>query len=364
MRSAVIEQITSASLWKASNYRLVGGVLTPDFIEATPDARWARSDPFQYYSPVGDRSDESPPHEVYAKLAYMAEHLDSTAKATDRFHMAIILFVHRFGLLGRFAEEFGAPLLPKRAVAGFVRLAPDTVIDEDGRLRSIDPATEGKHLQEQLMLNVDEEGSALLGLPPPRPSDYYLEPKELILPCELRFTRPPIDFVRTGFSRSAYYKRDNKTYTYEDVQSRYGIRVVFDPESSATGVVVLPTREPVSMWQTLTGLGDHVSVSYLNRQLEEVRPRIVAGQEGRLTGGWACPSLLKAIHLMYYLDLLFEVELKKCQAPGCPEYFRVGPQSRLKLYCPPPPGKKESTCASRASSAKYRQRERQRLGRA
>src|SRR5215211_1031201 len=159
MRSVLTEQITSASLWKASNYRLVGGDLTPNFIEAPADAQWARSDPFEYYSPVGDRSDESPPHEVYAKLAYMAEHMDSTAKATETFHMAIILFVRRFGLLGWFGEEFGASLLPMRSVGAFVRLAPDTVIDEDGRLRSIDPATEGKHLQELLMLHQDEEGS-------------------------------------------------------------------------------------------------------------------------------------------------------------------------------------------------------------
>jgi hypothetical protein len=364
MRNVVIEQTTSASLWKASNYRLVGGALTPDFIEATPDAQWARSDPFEYYSQVGHLSDESPPHEVYAKLAYMAEHVESTAKATERFHMAIILFVRRFGLLGWFGEEFGAPLLPKRSVAGFVRLAPDTVIDEDGRLRDIDPGTEGKHLQEQLMLHQAEEGLAQHGLPPPRPSNYILEPKELILPCELRFTRPPIEFVRTGFSRSAYYKRDNKTYTYEDVKSRYGIRIVFDPESSAKGAVVLPTREPVSMWQTLTTPGDQVSVSYLNRQLEEVRPLLVDGEDGSRTGGWACPSLLKAIHMMYYLDVVNRVEMKKCEAPGCQEYFRVGPRSRRKLYCPPPPGSKESPCASRASSAKYRERVRQRLDRA
>jgi hypothetical protein len=230
------------------------------------------------------------------------------------------------------------------------------VIDKDGRLQSIDPATEGKHLQEQLMLHQAEEGLARLGLPPPRRSNYYLKPKELILPSELRFTRPDVDFVSTGFSRSAYYKRDNKNYTYEDVRSRYGIRVVFDPESSATGVVVLPTREPVSMWQRLTGLGDHVSVSYPNRQLKEARPLLVDGEDGRRTGGWTCPSLLTACHLMYYLDLLFEVDVKKCQAPGCPEYFRVGPQSRAKLYCPPPPGKKVSACASRASSAMYRER--------
>ena len=358
MRTAVIEQTTTASLWKASKYRLVGGVLTPDFIEATPDARWERLDPFQHYLPVGDRSGEPCPHEIYAKLGNMAEHMASTAEMTELYHRAIELFVNKFGLLGWFGEEFDTPILPRRALSGNVRLAPDAVIDEDGRLRSIDPATEGKQLLERLMVRQDEQGAAELGIPPSRPSDYYLAPKELILPSELRFTRPPTDFVRTGSSRSSYFKRDKRIYSYEDVQSRYGIRVVFDPESSATGVTVLPTREPMNMWQMFTGIGKYVSKEYLNRQLHEVSPLIVVGEDGRRTGGWACPSLHNAVHLMYYLDLVSNVELKKCEAPGCLEYFRVEPGSGPRMYCPPPPGRKQSKCASRATSAMYRERQR------
>jgi hypothetical protein len=358
MRTAVIEQATTASLRKASKFRLVGGVLNPDFIEATPDARWERFDPFQHFLPVGDRSGDPCPHEMYAKLGNMAEHMDSTAEMTELFHMAIVLFVNKFGLLGWFGEEFGAPILPRRALSGFVRLAPDTVIDEGGTLRSIDPATEGKQLLERLMVREDEQGAAELGIPPSRPSDYYLEPKELILPSELRFTRPPTDFVRTGITDSAYFKRDKRIYSYEAVQSRYGIRVVFDPESSATGVTILPTREPMNMWQMLIGIGKYVSKEYLNRQLHEVSPLIVVGQDGTRMGGWNCSSLLKAVHLMYFLDLLTNVELKKCQAPGCFEYFRVEPRSGPRMYCSPPPGRKQSKCASRATSAMYRERQR------
>src|SRR5215208_4079509 len=153
VRYVVIEHDPSASLWKASNHRLVSGALDPSFIEAVPDARWARSDPFGAYRRVGDQGehDEPSPHVVYAALAYRAELADSSDK-TKLFHMAINVFVNKFGLLGWFGEEFGAPVLPERPVGGLVRLAPDTIIGKDARLRGIDPATEGKHLQEQLML--------------------------------------------------------------------------------------------------------------------------------------------------------------------------------------------------------------------
>ena len=146
--------------------------------------------------------------------------------------------------------------------------------------------------------------------------------------------------------------------TSSSVISSGQVRVVFDPEHSATGVVVLLRREPVTMWHTLTGFGDPVSVGYLNRQLEDARPLLVAAKDGALTGSWACPSLLKAVHLMYYLDVVSRVEMKKCQAPRCPEHSRARPRSTLQLYCSPLPGEKQSKCASRASSAMYRERER------
>lgn len=167
------------------------------------------------------------------------------------------------------------------------------------------------------------------------------------------------EFFRTGFSRAAYYLREDKTFTYEDVRHRYGIRVVFDPQNAPTGVALVSTREPMSMWwDGLTGFSGRPSTGYLNRQLEEVRPLLVDDEEGREAGGWFCPSLLAAVHLMRYLDLIARIRMQKCQARGCPEYFRVGPRSRRRLYCPPPPGKKQSKCASRMTSAKYRERQR------
>jgi len=189
-----------------------------------------------------------------------------------------------------------------------------------------------------------------------------LDRDQVILPRELRFQRPATDFVRTGFSRSAYHQRDERTFTYEDVRHRYGLRIVFDPQNLITGVVLVPTREPMSMWREYLAIfgGGRISEGVLNRQLDEVRLLHVADEVGRPTSGWSCPSLLKAVHLMHHLDLVAGVKMQRCQAPGCREYFRVGPRSRKRLYCPPLPGKKQSNCASRASSALYRERKRER----
>ena len=351
----------SASLWKASKHRLVSDTLGPDFVEVVPDARWERSDPFRFYRPAGAlRAPGGPaPHELFSKLADMAQDLDPMVRATKTFRLAVQFFADRHGLLGWMREEFSEPLLPDRKVGHIARVAPDTVIDEDRRLRRIDPTTEGKRLLEQQMIRQAATWSKELGLPPPRPSDYHLRTDQLILPRELRFRRPSTDFVRTGFSRSVHYLRDESTFTHEDVRRRYGLRVVFDPRNEVTGVDLLATREPISMWrQGLTVLTGSTGERYLSQQLRHARPLFVADEQGRRALGWSCPSLLTAVHLMHYLDLVAGVRMQRCRAPGCREYFRIGPRGRESLYCPPLPGRKQSRCASRASSAMYRERQR------
>jgi hypothetical protein len=96
----------------------------------------------------------------------------------------------------------------------------------------------------------------------------------------------------------------------------------------------------------------------LNGRLEGVTPHAVVGEDGRPKSSWRCPSLLKAIDLMLYHDETSSGKIQECQAPGCPNYFLVGPRSRESMYCPPPPGKKQSPCASRASSRMHRERRR------
>jgi hypothetical protein len=354
MRAIAAEPGPSASLWKTSSHRLVGGPLAPDYVEASPGAAWARYDPFRDYSPVVDRGawSEPSPHERFSTLA------DLDNDGSGLFQEAIKLFANRHGLLGLFREEFGMPLLPEREVDPFVVVAPDTVIDRHGKLRGIDPATQGKYFQEKRELHRDELWALIHRQPRPRPEDYVLEPDELILPCELRFRRRAADFVRTGRSRRFLDRDAGRTYTYEEVRRRYGLRVVYDPQNEVTGVSIISTREPVSMWrQRLHNLAEPPHESYLNVKLEDVSPLLVSRADGEDAGSWSCSSLLEAVHLMRYLDLIYGVKMQKCQAPGCHESFRVGPRSRPRLYCLPPPGKKQSRCASRASSAMYRKRQ-------
>jgi hypothetical protein len=338
MREIAAEPSPSASLWKASSNRLVGGYHTPDYIEATPDAVWMRTDPFRDYRPVVDRvaGGKPTPHERFSTLANMALKADQDDIWSEQFHKAMKLFADRHGLLGWFREEFGMPLLPEREVGLLVLVAPDTIIDRYGRLREIDPATEGKYFQEQRMLHRDEVWTMLYGQPPPRPEDYVLEPEELILPCELRFRRQAADFVRTGYSRRLLYPSPSRTFTYEEIRHRYGLRLVYDPQNANTGVSVISTREPVSVWrQRLRNLAEPPHENYLNVKLEGVSPMVVRRTDGEDAGSWSCSSLLEAVHLMQFLDSIHGVRMQRCQAPDCYDFFRVGPRSKPRLYCHP-----------------------------
>jgi hypothetical protein len=145
--------------------------------------------------------------------------------------------------------------------------------------------------------------------------------------------------------------------TYDKVRHRYGVRFVFDPRA-ATGVSIISTREPISAWRDeLRSFAQPLSPKRVNRHLMGVYPREVVGNDDATI--WYCPSLLKALWLMRHLDVRDGTQIKKCQAPGCPNYFRVGPRGDTEsIYCPPLPGEKQSKCASRASSAMYRERQR------
>jgi hypothetical protein len=171
----------------------------------------------------------------------------------------------------------------------------------------------------------------------------------------LRFERRRADCVR-----SVSLRQDRGSVsTYDEVRHRYGVRFVFDPRA-ATGVSIISTREPISTWRDeLRSFGQPRSPELVNRHLVGVNPREVVGNGG--ASGWYCPSLLKVLWLMRHLDVHGGTMIKKCQAPGCPAYFRVGPHGDTEsIYCPPLPGEKQSKCASRTSSAKYRERLRNR----
>jgi hypothetical protein len=354
--------LPTGATWRASEYKLVGDPLEPNYIEANPTAVWSRMDPFEAYSSVRDRAPrhESAPHVAFMKLANMALEFAPTDKQAKLFHVALHLFAHHHGLLSLFREEFGAPLLPEREVGWFVRVAPDAVIDRSGRLRAIDPATKGKRLLEELLREHDRQIFAARGEPHLwEPEKLVLTQELLILPGELRFQKRATDFLRSGFSRPFSSGPDHSlVFNYEEVKRRYGVHVVFD-QRAVTGVSILSTREPVAAWrEELRSFAQPRSRGRLNRHLESVNPREVDDEEGRTTSSWRCPSLLKALWLMRHLDATAGVRLQRCQAPNCYEYFRVGPHERPRKYCRPLPGQKQSKCATRASSAMYRERQR------
>ena len=401
MREVVAERGPSASVWKASTHRLVDGPLAPDYIEAAPDALWERTDPFRTYHPAEDRGawSKPSPHETFAKLADIAlnleeiedllevaeiapdadalldtieeEELKIRVKQTDfdlegineeerkLLHRAVEVFANTYGLLGLFWEEFGGPLLPERKLSYFAGIAPDAVIGRDKKLREIDPATEGKRLLTEL---THERITQPIEKPsewPPFPVNVLVEPVELIVPGELRFQKRVRHYAQTGSSQLPSDDDYGAMFTYEDVRRRYGVYAVFDPQNADRGVSLVSTREPVSVWrEEFSAFTSSLYQDFLNANLEDVRPLLVTDKNGRAASSWYCPSLMKAIHLMRYLDLVAGVRMQRCQAPGCREYFRVGPGSRESLYCPPPPGKNQSKCASRASSAMYRERQR------
>lgn len=327
------------------------------YVEAVPDAVWTRADPFRTYRPAGSTPARGPrpAHQTFSTLA-------DNVFVKDKKHLdrMIVLYAKTYGLLGLFQEEFSEALLPERELDWMVFVAPDTVIDDRGKLHAIDPATDGKQLLEEAIFEHDRqvlaESDQLYLL-----KQIDLDSRRLILPSELRFQKLAASSALLGTSRRLFDPDGaRRTFTYEDVRRRYGVRALFD-RSSPIGTSLISTREPVKAWRReLFSFAQPPTRSRLNRALKDVNPRAATDKGNKPASSWSCPSLLKAIYLMRYLDLVAGTRMQRCQAPGCHEYFRVGPRSRESLYCPPPPGRKQSKCASRASSQMYRERQRKR----
>ena len=293
----------------------------------------------------------------------MALEFAPTDEEAKQFRLALNVFAQRYGLLGLLWEEFGSPLLPEREHGRLVFVAPDVVIDKAGRMHIVDPATDGKHLLEALLRKHDRRMYAERDeLHLEESEKLVLTSRELILPCELSFPeKTSWGLALSGPWWSPFQPERPRVRSYEEVRRRHGIRVAIDLREPQS-VTLLATREPVAVWrEELRDFAQPRSRRRLNRHLAGVNPREVDDEDGRAASTWRCPSLLKALWLMRHLDKTAGIRLQRCQAPGCYEYFRVGPRSRESLYCPPPPGKKQSKCASRATSAKYRERQRRKL---
>jgi hypothetical protein len=147
------------------------------------------------------------------------------------------------------------------------------------------------------------------------------------------------------------------------VRDLYGIRAVLD-EQANSGVSIISTREPFGYWTAEIEMFPvpPCSAGHFNSHTWNVQPHAITGESGEVERSWHCSSLLQAMYLMLYFDeTTSEFEIKKCQAPNCPEYFRVrmnDGRSLKSMYCPSDEPGKVSRCASRAASQMYRERQR------
>ena len=357
----MLTQTQSAAIWKASKHRLVGDPLFPDLIEVASDAVWVREDPLRTYRPATEsHAEDTPPaHSAFLKFADMVRDWYTAKRSerrtahskenTKRLGTSARVCADMYGLLGLFNETFAAPVLPPR-VDRYALLAPDAVIDRYGRMRMIDPVTEGKELLERA-----------LDLPGSRTGHKeHLRPDKLVFPRELRF--PSVSFTAFGLLPPVFGSLGQEMFSWDEVKDLYGVRALLDEEADIPCASIIYTREPLPFWhQELRGFHPLPNPpEYYDRKLADVRLHAVRGDDGRTALSYNCPSLLKALYLMIFLDEDAGVRMQRCQAPGCANYVRVGPLERGGMYCRPALGEGRSKCASRASSAMYRERQRKR----
>jgi hypothetical protein len=378
----------TGTFWKASAYRLgerfdrsqPEQVLGWRQVEADPGATWTRHDPFgSYRSPDGARREGEPgPHSAFLALGRLAREADPR---TDR---AFEYFASRYGLLGLFRRHYlETPVFadPRRHV-----VAPEAVVDDRGRLRRIDAATEGV----ALLTAADPESLRLL---PERDWGRYEPVRDetiVALPSEVYFPR-----TGAGGALHPLPEPSRELVPWERMRRDFGGLLVYDGDSP-TRVSVLCTSEPLNLWRSRLAdfpAGSQGSASEFERTLAELsrahpdkpedvlradleeaatertvevlrselagaQPYPLVGEDGRMKQGWLVGDLLQAMHLMLYLDETGGWELRKCQAPGCPNYFRASKSSDRGMYCPPPPGRKQSKCVSRLTSQMHRDRRR------
>jgi hypothetical protein len=381
-RQVVPGQRSEAKCWRATKYEL-SHIDGRAVIEAAPDATWERFSPFDSYQPIGKtRELKSGPHLEFLSLKCLWEkhqkgelqlpheslrqtkafgkilsHKTQTKRVRQivdafvEFRQDLISFAKQYGLLGAFEEDFlGTPVLPD----GKTLVAPEAVIDERGRLRHIDPATEGKERLFELLRPVGHFSS---GHSPRRlldDTEYKAAYETMALPSEITFaTRGP---HLGGLERSVGFRR---LVPWEDIREYFGGLTILD-NKAPDGVSVLCTREPLNHWeigfrQFPSGAPsdalelDKHSYAFLNAFLEEVSPRAFIGEDGNLERGWRYCSLLQAMYIMLFLDLTGGNTIKKCKRRKCSNYFRVGSQSKS-IYCTP-------RCASAASTSMGRGQE-------
>jgi hypothetical protein len=304
---------------------------TQTCIVAAPDARWERFTPFESYRPTTRvRMVEAGPHLAFLRLKDFWE--DDSALLRTAYQV----FATRYGLLGVFEEEYyWPPALP----SGKKFVAPEAIIDSQGKLRRIDPATEGNWLLWNAVKDSGRIGETLMPL--------ELNYASIALPSEIEFT-PKGPFIDSFFRPAMPH---HHPVSWEVIKEVFGVLLILD-EKSDIGVSVLWTREPLQRWNYSVvhfPSGD-MPVEWLltnhydglNWHLRQISPYALLGEDGNLKRGWHYRSLLQAMYVMLWLDLTGDNTIKYCMSRGCPNYFRMGSQNKSK-YC-------SERCANRAST--------------
>ena len=291
------------------------------YVEASPQALWKHLEPFDFYRPSeGGRDAEAGPHLEFLRLKSVAQ------EKPHLLEKSIVLLAERYGLLGVFQSVYlPEPALPK----GKLLVAPEAVLGSSGRVRRVDPATEGVDLLVEAQEKPELYGEVLSGVPRDAWPRLFAQPKEA------RFIAPG----KPGQSR--------KVIPWHKVRQEFGGLFVL----TEAGVSLVCNREPLLYWKIHL---DSFPTPQEMRSAQHIRlPGVetvfAPNEDGYLRQGWTCDSLLSAMRLMVCLDLSGESTIRRCGTLGCPNYFRAGPYSTAK-YC-------SSRCASRASTRMARGQE-------
>lgn len=357
MSEGLAAPLPLAEQWRASDYRIsgrAGSAEDPLTFRADPEAHWMRYWPFDSYKPGGGKRRvlDAGPHLDFLGLR------DAIRRDDHAGLLEIRRFTARYGLLGLFHRYYRAqPVLPR----GKPYIAPEAVLSRDGRLIRVDPATEGRALLSpggriDVLLST-ERGRILLqqGVGTSAPVSY----ERIALPSEVSFMAAEADALEP-----LHDALPGELVSWEEAKRPFKAVLVLDEQAPAR-VSVLPTSEPVRLWTVALGFfelaclpepggdAEEEMIEEINLELAGTSPLISRreyGGEIYYERNWRCRSLLESMYLMLYLDVTGGNRIRKCQAPGCPRYFRMGSQSGSK-YCP-------GGCASRATSKRHRERRR------
>jgi hypothetical protein len=315
-RQAIEKQFPRMTSWKA-----VGRPSGYKGLRALPSAQWMRVDPFASYRPPSrERQLEAGPHATFLQLRKLA-----LADTDFRdFQRAVDLFANEYGLLGLFHHQYSAPILPDIKVV----ISPEAIV-ENGRLRRVDPATEGLELVAKAV-----NDSRYPSAPRFTKEDHVL----VAMPDEVSFgTKNRFPYPDDPSGRPLWPGPPKR---WEEVRAGFDALFVLDP-ARRTKASVLVQKESIISWgrelkyfppppyeqEQLPSLA-----WILGDWLADVSPIAELGEHGELRQNWRCNTLLQAMYLMLFLDLTGGSRLRECASHDCSNYYRLGPQSNSK-YC-------------------------------